>query len=213
MSRLFSHLENIGHDRTDAERTGVPPEVGAAAPPLPATEQGPQPSSASPEAYSQAPARPDYRPASTVQSPLPGYAIASQLALSSAPQLHPPPSRPTWSVRLWFFALLALIGLSLAMLLLPREDGTAAQRSEPRASDITLEPPDDVKPSPSSVRAEAAAGAMNETADAPGPRSEVQRPPSPPAVAAPVPPARAPAGDAGCSAAMAAMNLCSPSHP
>jgi hypothetical protein len=229
MSRLFSQLENIGHDRTDVERPAAGQEVGTAGVPPASTEAGPQNLSGAPPPLTEAPARPNYSPASTVPSQIPGYTIASQLALSSRAQPPATPSRATWPVRLWLLSLLALIGLSLAMLLSPRDDNTAAQRPAPRPAGMALEPAEDDGPSlppasPSSpAKAEAtvetkpttAAAPIARTADKPVARrqpSQLSQPSQAPADKPATAP-RAPAGDAGCSAAMAAMNLCSASHP
>lgn len=227
MSRLFSQLENIGHDRTDVERPAANQEAADPGVPPASTQEGPQKLSAMPPPAAIAPDRPNYSPSSAVQSHIPGYAIASQLALSSRPQPAAAPSRATWPVRLWFLSLLALIGLSLAMLLSPRDDSTAVQRPPPGAVGMTLTPSGDdeplpsplaVPPSPSSpVKAETAvekrptpaATPIAKAAEKPTARQQPPRPPSEQPTTAP----RAPAGDVGCSAAMAAMNLCSASHP
>ena len=227
MSRLFSQLENIGHDRTDVEKPAPDQEAATAGVPPASTQAGPQNLSAAPPPLTEAPTRPDYSPASTLQPQIPGYAIASQLALSSRPQPAAAPSRATWPVRLWFLSLLALIGLSLAMLLSPRDDSTAVQRPPPGAVGMTLTPSGDDEPSPSSIpappspsapmKAETAvektptpaATPIAKAAEKPTARQQPPRPPSEQPTTAP----RAPAGDAGCSAAMAAMNLCSASHP
>lgn len=227
MSRLFSQLENIGHDRTDVERPAAQEQAGTAdVAPAPA-QAGQQNLSAAPPPLTESPAQSNFRPASaTVRSQMPGYAIASQLALSDRPQPPAPPSRATWPVRLWFLSLLALIGLSLAMLLWPRDDTTVAQHPAPRPAatapeptgDDALLPPPAVPAAPS---ASATAGATAQTKAAPA-AAPVARPadqpvarrqPSQPSTDQPATPARAPAGDAGCSAAMAAMNLCSASPP
>jgi hypothetical protein len=229
MSRLFSHLENIGHDRTDVERpaaereastAGAPPSpLETAPPPLPASPPPPPPP------LTQNAAKPDYRPASSMQSQIPGYAIASQLSLSSRPQIPAAPSRPNWPVRLWFLSLLALIGLSLAMLLSPRDDTSAAQRSLRTRSGMALEPSSDAETSPppqfpaaptvpaSPVKAEAKVAARTDTAPPPAAKPLARREPSPPVADKPASAPPAPAGNASCSAAMAAMNLCSASHP
>jgi len=225
MSRLFSHLENIGHDRTDVERPAAEPEGSMAGAPPSSVEAAPPPRPASPPPLAQDAARPDYRPASAMQSQIPGYAIASQLSLSSRPQLPAAPSRATWPVRLWFLALLALIGLSLAMLLSPRENTPAAQRSLPARSGMVLEPSSDIEPPPAPqfpavpaapappVKAEAKVAAGTGTAPAPTAKPLARREPAPPVADRPASAPPAPAGDASCSAAMAAMNLCSASHP
>jgi hypothetical protein len=229
MSRLFSQLENIGHDRTDVEKPA--PDQGAATAGVPpaSTQAGPQDLSAAPPPLTEAPTRPNYSPASTLQPQIPGYAIASQLALSSGPRPPVTPSRATWPVRLWFLSLLALIGISLAMLLSPRDDTASVQRPAPgpaamapelKEDDEPLQPPG-VPASPaassSSVKAEAgiekksvpAAAPVASPAEKPVARRQPSRPPADQPATAP----RPPAGDAGCSAAMAAMNLCSASHP
>lgn len=223
MSRLFSHLENIGHDRTDVERPAAQQEVRMEGGPLPSMETAPPHPPASPSP--QDAARPNYRSVSATQSQIPGYAIASQLSLSSRPQLPAAPSRPVWPVRLWFLSLLALIGLSLAMLLWPREDTPAVQRSLPSQSGIVPEPSSDagasspqlpaVPASPAKAEAKVAAGTESGATPSarPGAKPLAQREPPPPAADKPASAPAAPAGDAGCSAAMAAMNLCSASHP
>ena len=227
MSRLFSQLENIGHDRTDVEKPAANQEAADPGVPPAFTQEGPQKLSAMPPPAAMAPDRPNYSPSSAVQSHIPGYAIASQLALSARPQPAAAPSRATWPVRLWFLSLLALIGLSLAMLLSPRDDTTAVQRPAPKAAGMTLEPSGDDEPSPSlplppalppsppeaetavEKRPTPAATPIAKAAEKPTARQQPPRPPSEQPATAP----RAPAGDAGCSAAMAAMNLCSASHP
>lgn len=229
MSRLFSQLENIGHDRTDVERPAADQEVGSADAP-PATQTRPHGPSAPPLPASDAPLRPNYSPASTAPSQIPGYAIASQLSLSSRPVAPAAPSRASWPLRLWFISLLALIGLSLAMLLSPRDDTTAAQRATPRSTGMMQEPIDDDEPSlptappassaaPAKAKAAvdsipaAAAASVARPVDKPVVRRQLPQPPAPPADPPAAAAPRAPAGDAACSAAMAAMNLCSASHP
>lgn len=226
MSRLFSQLENIGHDRTDVERPAAEEQSGTAGVAPASTRAGPQNLSAMPPPLKEAPAKPNYSPPSTVRSQMPGYAIASQLALSARPQPPAPPSRATWPVRLWFLSLLALIGLSLAMLLWPRDDTTVAQRPASRPAATALEPTEDdaLLPPPAlpvAPSASAKAGATAETKPTPA-AAPVARPAdqpvarrqsSQPAADQPATAPRAPAGDAGCSAAMAAMNLCSASQP
>jgi len=234
MSRLFSQLENIGHDRTDVERPAAHEAVGTAGAAPPATPARPQGPSAAPLPAAGAPLRPNYSPPSTAPSQIPGYAIASQLSLSSRPVAPAAPSRASWPVRLWFISLLALTGLSLAMLLSPRDDTTAAQRAAPRSAGVAPEPTDDDAPSlpspappaPSSPPAKAqaaveslpatAAASVAKPAEKPADKPVIRRqlpqpsaPPADPPAAAP----RAPASDPACSAAMAAMNLCSASHP
>ena len=222
MSRLFSQLENIGHDRTDVEKPAPDPQAATAGVPPASTQAGPQDLSAAPPPLTEAPARPNYGPASTLQSQIPGYAIASQLALPSRPQPPATPSRATWPVRLWFLSLLALIGISLAMLLSPRDDTAPVQRQVPGPAAMAPELKDDEPLQPpgvpaSPVKAEAniekkstpAVAPVARPADKPVARRQPSQPPADQPAAAP----RAPAGDAGCSAAMAAMNLCSASHP
>jgi hypothetical protein len=226
MSRLFSQLENIGHDRTDVEKPAPDREAATAGVPPAPTQAGPQDLSAAQPPLTEAPARPNHSPASTLQSQIPGYAIASQLALSSRPQAPVTPSRATWPVRLWFLSLLALIGISLAMLLSPRDDTASVQRQVPgpaamapelKEDDEPLQPPGVPAPPSSPAKAEAsiekkstpAAAPVARPADKPVARRQPSQPPADQPAAAP----RAPAGDAGCSAAMAAMNLCSASHP
>ena len=144
MSRLFSQLENIGHDRTEVERPAADQEAAATGVPPASAQAGPQNQSAAPPPPTKAPARPDYSAASTVHSQIPGYAIASQLALGSRPLPPAAAPRATWPVRLWLLSLLALIALSLAMLLSPRNDNTAS----PRPAGMALEPDADDEPSP-----------------------------------------------------------------
>ncbi|WP_194713563.1 hypothetical protein [Noviherbaspirillum soli] len=226
MSRLFSQLENIGHDRTDVERPAASQEAGTAGAPPASAEARPHNLSAAPSAAADVPSRPNYGSSSTASSQIPGYAIASQLSLSSRPAAPAEPSRTTWPVRLWFLSLLALIGLSLAMLLSPRDDTTAAQRAAPRPAGIAPEPTEDDEPSLPPVqpappakamaavenRPTTAAASVAKPADKPVARRQLSEP-SQPLADSPATPPRAPAGDAGCSAAMAAMNLCSASHP
>ena len=233
MSRLFSQLENIGHDRTDVERPAVHQAGGTADTAPPAPQTSPHGPSDVPLPGADAAPRPDYRPPSTAPSQIPGYAIASQLALSSRPVPAAAASRANWPVRLWFLSLLALIGLSLAMLLSPRDDTTAVQHAASRSAGVAPEPLDDdapslpspaspASPAPSSPPAKAkpavegtpatAAASVARPADKPLARRQLPQPSAPPADPADAAP-RAPAGDPGCSAAMAAMNLCSASHP
>lgn len=226
MSRLFSQLENIGHDRTDVERPAADQEADAAGSAPASTPAEPHHLSAAPPPPADAPPGRQYSPASTAHPQIPGYAIASQLSLSSSPVAPSPPSRATWPVRLWFLALLTLIGVSLAMLLSPRDDTTASQRPAQRPAAIAPAPTDDDAPSlppaaPSSpAKAKATVKTKPATAVAPvaravdKPVAQAQPPqPSEKPAAPPATAPRAPAGDAGCSAAMAAMNLCSASHP
>lgn len=228
MSRLFSQLENIGHDRTDVERPAANQEVGTAGAPPASTEARPHNPSAAPSPAADAPSRPNYSSSSTAPSQIPGYVIASQLSLSSRPVVSAAPARATWPVRLWFVLLLALIGLSLAMLLSPRDDTTAVQHAAPRPAGMAPEPTEDDGPSlppappspPAKTKAEAvvetrpatAAASVAKPVDKPVARRQLPQPSPPPAEPSASAP-RAPAGDAGCSAAMAAMNLCSASHP
>jgi len=230
MSRLFSQLENIGHDRTDVEKQAANQEAAEPGLPSASTQEGPHRMSAMPPPSATASDRPNASPASAVQPHLPGYAIASQLALPARPHSAAAPSRATWPVRLWFLSLLALIGLSLAMLLSPRDDTTATPRPASRAAGMALGPGGDDEPSPSlplspalpalppaPPEAEAAVGKkpapaatpIAKAAEKPTARQQPPRPTPEQPTTAP----RAPAGDAGCSAAMAAMNLCSASHP
>nr|WP_217345122.1 hypothetical protein [Noviherbaspirillum sp. L7-7A]MBV0879346.1 hypothetical protein [Noviherbaspirillum sp. L7-7A] len=232
MSRLFSQLENIGHGRTDGETPGPDQEAASAAVPPASTQAGPQGLSAASPPLTEAPAKPNYGPASALQLQIPGYAIASQLALSSRPQPPAMPSRATWPVRLWFLFLLALIGISLAMLLTPRDDnasvkgpvpGPASMAVTPKADDEPLQPPD--LPSPARKAQAAiekkpgpAATPIARPADPPiarrqPPRSSQPSQPSQAPADQPAAAPRTPAGDAACSAAMAAMNLCSAPHP
>ena len=233
MSRLFSQLENIGHDRTDVERSAAHQASDAESAPPTAAPTPPQGASATPLPAADAPPRPGYALPSTAPSPLLGYAIASELSLPSRPVAAAAPSRAAWPVRLWFIALLALIGLSLAMLLSPRDDSAAPERASPQLAGMAPDPvendapslPSTALPAPSTPPAKAkpavesmpataatAAAAVARPADKPVVRPAPAQPSAPPAdppAAAP----RAPAGDTGCNAAMAAMNLCSASHP
>lgn len=190
MSRLFSHLENIGHDRTETE-TPAPARVADAAAAL---RPGMPVEAKSPDTLPASAPREQPGPVSTVKPLMPGYAIASQLSLSSAQPLPAAPARATWPVRLWFISLLALIGVSLAMLLSPRPAPPAGTVAAPMPPSLPITAAvEEAKPAMPSA---AAAGSPSE-----------QRQPSLPARAT------APAADPACSPAMAAMNLCSATHP
>lgn len=217
MSRLFSQLENIGHDRTDVEGPGADQKAASEGVPPASTQAAPHDLSAAPPlstATSAQQARPDYTPSSTVHSQISGYAISSQLSLSSRPQPPAIPSRSSWPVRLWFVSLLALIGLSLAMLLAPRDDGTAVRPAAQEPAGMAATPAANVAPppplpAPSRPVKTPAIVEERPVAAAPADKPAARRQPAPAEQPATAP--RAPAGDAGCSEAMAAMNLCSAS--
>lgn len=212
MSRLFSHLENIGRDPTAVAPTDPAPGpdsgvVGSTAgqtASVSVPHAGTAPTSFARNVSGQAGNAMPFSP------PLiPGYAIATELALPGP--IAPPParSRPLWTVRLWFFSLLALIGFSLAMLLVPVpapvaetapvRDGAPAGETAPVAPTVqdsavaTALPPAPAGPKPPPAASE------------PRPAREAA-PPAPPMPVSAPPDA---ASRASCSEAMAAMNLCS----
>lgn len=129
MSRLFSHLENISRDPTAI----TPPEPALNPAPMsvsypdaigsPLTEFASVTLPHSMLTQTSVPAGDIRPPDSTnpVSSSLtPSYAaIAADLASPSALQSLSAKSGPIWTVRLWFFSLLAVIGLSFAALLMP----------------------------------------------------------------------------------------------
>lgn len=204
MSRLFSRLEDIGHDQTDT----VPPAESA----LKADTHA--------DAASLVPSDDDTRtpdagmPGQPAMAPLvPGYAIPSRLAVS--PQLRPVAARPVWPVRLWLASLLLLIGLSLLMLALPEHLLPLAVQQRPAgaAPDVpAVSRPDATPARPAATPpASAVTGMVRPVPTAPAPRAEPRttRPVATPAAPAPSQPNGSPA----CSEAMLAMSLCSKSSP
>lgn len=235
MSRLFSRLENRGQDQsgsappapsTEGDRPGPAPfDAGAPVPARPGSDADVHDATAS--------AAPAIRPL------VPGYAIATSLGIAapSAPVV----SRPVWPVWFWLLSLLLLLAFSLLVLMLPErllplswQTPPAAPaavapvttapplppptpRAEPRAGRASTAPatapaePVAVPPGPAApVTAGPAAVARSGSPSAPAPASRAAEAPA----AAIVPPAVPEAtGNAACSEAMRAMNLCSTSPP
>jgi hypothetical protein len=216
MSRLFSRLENMGHDHDEGAPSAPPDEQGRQAD---AHDRYPVPgSSGAPAMHGAGSVMPAF--AATVKAPtipplVPGYSISSSLAMPRSPL--PVAARPVWPVRIWLVSLLLLIGLSLLVLAMPDRLLSLALQQQPT-------PPE---------RAPAAAPAATPAVPAPATAAKPERPAAPPAsaiitplpavrapraetdsgAAAPAPAAPRPAGGAACSDAMLAMNLCRKSSP
>ena len=206
MSRLFSRLENMGHDHDEGAPSAPPEEPG---------RQADAHGRAAAPAFSGA--RNDVPPPTANAKPplVPGYAIASALAMSLPPR--PIAAKPVWPARIWLASLLFLVGLSLLILALPERLLPLAVQQVPAPSarpsmDEEAEAPAAVAPAASHP---AAARAASPTA------------PSASAIVVPVPAAPVPRADtrstaaapprrddgAACTDAMLAMNLCSKSSP
>jgi hypothetical protein len=210
MSRLFSRLENMGHDHDEGAPSAPPEEPGR---------------QADTHELAAAPAFPGARsdiplPAATARPPtmpplVPGYAIASALAMSLPSR--PIAARPVWPTKIWLASLLLLLGLSLLILALPERLLPLAAQQAPAPSarpstDGEPEAPASVAPAaappaaarPASPTVPSASAIVVPVPAAPAPRAET------PSTAA-APPRRD--EGAACSDAMLAMNLCSKSSP
>jgi hypothetical protein len=219
MSRLFSRLENMGHDHDEDAPSASPDEQGRQADahdrhPAPGSSDFPG-SSTTHGAGSGMPAFTATAKATTIPPLVPGYSISSSLAMPR-PSL-PIAARPGWPVRIWLVSLLLLIGLSLLILAMPdrllplalRQQAIPTERAPAAASAITpAAPAPAAAAKPESPAAPSASTIILPLPAAPASRAETHS-----AAAAPSPTAPRAADGAACSDAMLAMNLCSKSSP
>ena len=219
MSRLFSQLENMGHDRDEDAPSASPDEQGrqadahdrSAASGFPDVTGSPTTHGAG----SDSPASTATAKTPAIRPLVPGYSISSSLAMPRSGL--PVAVRPIWPVRVWLVSLLLLIGLSLLILAMPdrlpplalRQQAIPPERAPAAAPAITPAVPAPAAASkPESPAAPSASTIINRLPAAPAPRAETHS-----AAAAPSPAAPRPADGAACSDAMLAMNLCSKSSP
>ena len=188
MSRLFTRLENIGQESNDKETE-----------PLPDAQEA---------ARSQAEAnQPDPSVPSAVPAPpplVPGYVGAPSHAAASLPE-----ARPVWTVRLWFASLLLLVALSLAVLLMPRQQLAAPQRPAAVVQDL----PAAVAPASQKPAAVVAPAPSAAAAPASRPTARTEAVPEAPRPAAPGRATAPAASTASCTEAMLALNLCATPSP
>jgi hypothetical protein len=214
MSRLFSRLENMGHDHDEGAPSAPPDEQGRQ---TDAHDRYPAPgSSGNPGSQTVHGAGSDIPAFTATVSPpsirtlVPGYSISSSLAMP--PQRLPVAARPVWPVRIWLVSLLLLIGLSLLILAMPdrllplalQQQTTPPERA-PAATSAAAPAAADRPESPAAPSASTTITSLPATRT---PRAETHS-----AAAAPSPAAPRPADGAACSNAMLAMNLCSKSSP
>jgi hypothetical protein len=210
MNHLFSRLENAGQDRTKNN---------------PASMHHPAVSPAERATQSAAGIPTESLPTMAAPSLIPAYAIPSRAAPGSEQSAHAIPTPPAaWPVRLWFFSLLSLIGLSVLTLALPARHALLSpqrldDRPDARPQAATL--PRSATPStatpPAQAPAQAAPGVAPGAKPAPAAPLAIQREtrpakPAPLARTAPLP-GHAQRHPANCSEAMLAMNLCTTPPP